>query len=296
MTGAPGLELWGGVECTLNRVGEVYHDQVARSGHDRRPDDLRRFAELGIRAIRQPVLWERVAPHGIATADWRASDERLATLRELGLRTIAGLVHHGSGPPHTSLVEESFIPGLVEYAQAVAERYPWIDDYTPVNEPLTTARFSALYGVWYPHARDPMLFARAVLIQCRAIVLAMRAIREVNPRARLVQTEDLGETHSTPTLAYQAEFENARRWVTYDLLTGRLGPGDPMWEYFRSLGVARDELAWFRDNPCPPDIIGVNHYLSSERFLDERVERYPPSTWGGNSQHRYADVEAARLR
>ena len=81
---------------------------------------------------------------------------------------------------------------------AVARRYPWVEDYTPVNEPLTTARFSGLYGHWYPHGRDDRTFARALLNQCRAVVLAMRAIRAVNPAARLVQTEDLGRTYSTP--------------------------------------------------------------------------------------------------
>ena len=43
----------------------------------------------------------------------------------------------------------------------VAERYPWVRRYTPVNEPLTTARFSALYGLWYPHVRDDAAFLRA---------------------------------------------------------------------------------------------------------------------------------------
>lgn len=53
------LALWGGIECTLNRVGERYFDQVERNGHARRPDDVARFATLGIGAIRYPVLWER---------------------------------------------------------------------------------------------------------------------------------------------------------------------------------------------------------------------------------------------
>jgi dTDP-4-dehydrorhamnose reductase len=43
----------------------------------------------------------------------------------------------------------------------VAARYPWLRDYTPVNEPLTTARFSGLYGVWYPHHRNTHSFVRA---------------------------------------------------------------------------------------------------------------------------------------
>ena len=45
---------------------------------------------------------------------------------------------------------------------AVAARYPWVRDWTPVNKPLTTARFSALYGYWYPHTKDERLFWTAL--------------------------------------------------------------------------------------------------------------------------------------
>ena len=53
--GAP-LELWAGFECTLNRVGDAQHDQLALTGHYGRLDDLDRLAELGVRTIRYPIL------------------------------------------------------------------------------------------------------------------------------------------------------------------------------------------------------------------------------------------------
>ncbi len=225
---APALELWAGVESTVNRVGDHYFDQSVRNGHDARPGDLDLFAGLGIRALRYPILWERTAPDGLERADWRWADERLGRLRHLGVRPIVGLVHHGSGPRDTDLLDPAFPERLAAFAAAVARRYPWVEDWTPVNEPLTTARFAALYGHWYPHHRDDLSFASALLTQCRAVVLAMRAIRKTNPAARLIQTDDLGKTYSTPSLAYQADFENERRWVTFDLLAGRLTPDRPM--------------------------------------------------------------------
>ena len=300
MTGGPlivpPLEVWAGVECTVNRVGDQYFDQLELNGHASRMDDLDLFAELGVSAMRYPVLWERTAPDGVLErADWSWADKRLPHLRHLGIRVIAGLVHHGSGPRHTSLLDPAFPTELARYARRVAERYPWIESYTPVNEPLTTARFSGLYGHWYPHARDGLIFARALLNQCRAIQLSMRAIREVNAGAQLVQTEDLGKTFSTRELAYQAEFENERRWLTFDILCGRVTPSHPLWGYFKWLGVRDGELEQFCDDPCPPDLIGINHYMTSERFLDQRLECYPVSTHGGNGRQRYADVEAVRV-
>jgi dTDP-4-dehydrorhamnose reductase len=294
---APGIALWGGVECTINRVQDTWHGQLARNGHlARAGEDLDAFAALGMRALRQPVLWEQVAPDGLERADWAWADRCLARLRTLGVEPIVGLLHHGSGPAGTHLDDPGFPRGLATYAAAVAARYPFVRDWTPVNEPLTTARFSGLYGTWYPHGRDAATFWRILRNECRGTVLAMQAIRRVRSDARLVQTDDLGRTWSTPRLAYQARFNNALRWLGWDLLCGRVDHAHPLHGWLRdACGATQDDLAWFRDHPCPPDIVGVNHYVTSERYLDDALERYPESLHGGNGRDRYVDVEAVRM-
>ena len=289
------LQLWGGLECTVNRVYDDYHSQMDRNGHAHRLDDIAQFAALGIRAIRYPILWERTAPDGIAAADWEWPDERLPALRDAGINPIVGLVHHGSGPRHTSLVDPAFAPQLAEYAGAVAARYPWVEYYTPVNEPLTTARFSGLYGLWYPHGRDDLTFLQALLVQCRGVVLSMREIRKHNPNAKLIQTDDLGKTYSTREMAEVAEFYNERRWLGWDLLCGMVGPEHALWGYLMRSGIKQEDVLWFRDNPCPPDIIGVNYYVTSERWLDHRPERYPEHHRGNIDGVPCADIECARV-
>src|SRR4051794_30857411 len=87
------MELWGGIECTINRLGDSYSSQVTRTGHDTREDDISRCVELGIKALRYPVLWESVAPDSLDQPDWAWSDRRLAKLREAGVSVVAGLVH-----------------------------------------------------------------------------------------------------------------------------------------------------------------------------------------------------------
>jgi dTDP-4-dehydrorhamnose reductase len=291
---ADGLELWGGVECTVNRVGNSFFNQLERTGHWERESDLDRFAELGLRTLRFPILWETLARAADGPIDWSWSDRHVTRLRELGVRPIAGLLHHGSGPAGTNLLDPQFPEKFARYAAAVARRYPSLDAYTPINEPLTTARFSALYGHWYPHATDPLSFARALLAQCRGIVLAMRAIREVRPDAQLIQTEDFGKTFSTPALHYQAHFENERRWITWDLLSGWVGAKHPLRSYFKWAGISDAEIDFFSIHPCPPDIIGVNYYVTSERYLDSDLFAHEPETRGGNGQDDYADIAAVR--
>lgn len=288
-------ELWGGVECTVARIGERYVDQLRTTGHHDRLSDLDDFAALGLTAMRYPVLWERIAPESPRRCDWSWTDQRLARLRDLGIRPILSLVHHGSGPRYTNLADPHFARGLGEFAARVAERYPWVQDYTPVNEPLTTARFSGLYGHWYPHARDPALFLRLLLNQLDGTRQAMYAIRQIMPAARLIQTEDLGYVWSTQALRYQADFENERRWLTWDVLTGRVAPGHPLRDYLIAHGVGEQELESWCGEPCTPNILGINHYLSSERFLDKRLDLYEPGRHGGNGRDRYTDVEAVRV-
>jgi len=285
------LELWGGHECTVNRVGDVWRDQTIRSGHQDRLSDLALFADLNIKALRYPILWERVAPDDPNVRDWSWSDERLAEIRRLGMRPIAGLLHHGSGPHYTSLVADNFVAGLADHARATAERYPWIMDWTPVNEPLTTARFSGLYGHWYPHAEDEATFWLALLNEIDGTRAAMAEIRKIIPGARLIQTEDLGQAYGTEPFTQEVEFQNTRRWISWDLLTGKVTPDHPLWARLEAFGFA-ERLADIAAAPCPPDVLGVNFYITSERFLDHRTERYPQWVAGDLGQF---DMDALRV-
>lgn len=288
------LELWGGAECTIARIGDDYRDEARETGHHGRLDDLDRIAALGIRTVRLPILWETVTGRDAAAA-WAWHDARLDRARHLGITPIAGLLHHGSGPRDTSLLDPSFPERFASHAAAVAARYPGIRHYTPVNEPLTTARFSALYGHWYPHATDEASFFRALLAQCKATLLAMRAVRRVRPDAVLVQTEDLGRTFSTTRLAYQAAHDNERRWLSFDLLLGRVDPEHPFHARLLEAGARPQDLDLLASGEGAPDILGINHYLTSDRYLDQRIGRYPPAARGGNAFELFADVEAVRV-
>jgi dTDP-4-dehydrorhamnose reductase len=283
------LELWGGIECTINRIGDHYHDQLARCGHYGRLSDLDRIAALGVKTIRYPSLWEQVMPHRTGLPQWQHTDEALNRIREVGMTPIVGLLHHGSGPAGTDLLDPRFPQAFAAYAAAFAQRYPWVRHYTPINEPLTTARFAALYGHWFPHHRSDRSFVAALLNQCRAVVLAMAQIREVAADAQLIQTEDASSTRGTMPLASQVAFENERRWLSYDLLTGQVRKRHPLHGYL----VA--DLEWFVGHAVVPDLIGLNYYVTSDRYLDHRVDQYPLTVAGGNAHQRYVDVAAARV-
>lgn len=289
-------EVWGGIECTINRIDDTYSDQLDYAGHYSRTDDIDIIAQLGIKALRYPVLWEKHQPTINHSIDWSWASQQLSKICSYNITPIVGLVHHGSGPSFTNLYDENFPELLASYAKKVAQQFPWIEYYTPVNEPLTTARFSGLYGLWYPHKRDDASYLRMLINQLKGVVLSMQAIREINPTAKLVQTEDLAKIYSAPHLQYQTEFENERRWLTYDLLCGKIDSEHYMYGYLTRNGVTKQSLDFFLYNPCPPDILGANYYVTSERYLDHNIEDYPPAMHGGNGRHKYVDVEAVRVR
>jgi dTDP-4-dehydrorhamnose reductase len=110
-----------------------------------------------------------------------------------------------------------------------------------------------------------------------------------------VQTEDLGRVFSTRSLGHQADYENERRWLTNDLLCGRVDRSHPLWEHLALDADLVASLESLLAYPCPPDVVGINYYVTSDRFLDDRLHLHDSAAVGGNGRQRYADVEAARV-
>ena len=84
------ISIWAGVECTINRVGDLYLDQCRKSGHDQRLSDIALFASLGIERLRYPFLWETATRDG-KSFEWNEFAERLREMERVGLVPIAGL-------------------------------------------------------------------------------------------------------------------------------------------------------------------------------------------------------------
>jgi dTDP-4-dehydrorhamnose reductase len=74
-----------------------------------------------------------------------------------------------------------------------------------------------------------------------------------------------------------------------------VAPGHPLWDYLIGTGIDPAEVHWFQDNQCPPDIIGINYYITSERWLDQRIERYPGWHVTDYLGQRFVDIEPVRV-
>ena len=83
--------------------------------------------------------------------------------------------------------------------------------------------------------------------------------------------------------------------MTYHFLRGTPPRAGPLAQWLRANGVDAAQLDWFRSHGDPGLIAGVNHYITSERYIDENLAAYPAHTHGGNGRERYADTEAAAV-
>lgn len=265
------LEIWASPEPTVARVAAAtVRDQLAETGHERRPGDVALLAGLGVAATRYPVLWEKTAPDDPARLDLTWARARLEALRAAGLEPIVTLLHHGSGPAYTGLVDPAFPQLLAEYAGHVARAFPWVRRWTPINEPLTTARFATLYGLWYPNrAEDHPAFGAAIANEALGILLAMERIRAAVPGAELVITEDLQRftAADAPVGAYVAH-KRERMYLSLELVMGRVVPGHALYAYLtETCNVPRARLREIAERAAPPGLVGFNYYPHSERYL-----------------------------
>ncbi|MEO6991779.1 MAG: family 1 glycosylhydrolase [Candidatus Baltobacteraceae bacterium] len=271
------LEIWASPEASVARIShDEVRDQLAETGHEARFADIDLLADLGVAAVRYPVLWEKCAPDEPNRFAWSWVRERLERLRERGVEPIVTLLHHGSGPRYTSLVDPNFPRLFAAYAGAAAASFPWVRRWTPINEPLTTARFSTLYGFWYPNlVDDHAAFGRAIANEMLGTLLAMEAIREHVPEAEFVLTEDLqGFVARSPRAAAYAAHKSERSYLSIELAMGRVVEGHSLHAYLReTCRLPRQFLEAIAAHASAPNLVGWNYYPNSERTLDVDLDR-----------------------
>ena len=75
-------EIWGGIECTINRVNNEYFDQLEFTGHYSRLSDIDLIASSGIKTLRFPVLWEKHQPCLREKIFWEWAESSLRRIKE----------------------------------------------------------------------------------------------------------------------------------------------------------------------------------------------------------------------
>jgi beta-glucosidase/6-phospho-beta-glucosidase/beta-galactosidase len=271
-----------GIECSAPVVRGVdgrplRRDQMAECGHyDRWQEDFQLVKELGLSYLRYGPPYHRthLAPERY---DWSFADATFRELKRLGITPIVDLCHFGV-PDWIGDFQNPDWPRLfARYAQAFAERFPWVRLYTPVNEIYVCAKFSALLGWWNERLTSDRGFVTALKHMVQANILAEEAILQVQPGAYFIQSESSEYFHpGHPSVTELAEILNERRFLSLDLLYGYPNIHYKVYEYLLDNGMTREEISWCMQHGRalkPHHIMGTDYYITNEHLVhsDGRV-------------------------
>ncbi len=227
-----------GFECSTQRRRDGRRlDLLAATQHDRLAgQDYRRVAALGLRTVRDGLRW-----HLIETSpgryDWSSFLPMLRAARDAGVQVIWDLCHYG-WPADIKFWDPTFVDRFRAFAGAAArvvrEETDRVPFYCVVNE-ISYWAWAGDTSRFHPLARGRGDDIKRHLV--RAAIAGIEAVREVDPRARLVQVD--------PLIHVAGGGYNEVQFAAWDMLCGRLEP---------ELGGRPDYL----------DIVGVNYYSDNQ--------------------------------
>lgn len=256
-----------GVENSVPTIdgGRTRIDEMESCGHYARwQEDFALVREMGIEYLRYgpPIHKTLIGP---GSYDWEFCDQAFAELKRCNIVPIVDLCHFGVPDWIGNFQNPDFPAQFALYARAFAERFPWVQLYTPVNEMYICATFSAKYGWWNEQLTTDAGFVTALKHIVKANVLAMRTILEVRPDAIFVQSESSEYFHAdNPAAIKPAELLNSMRFLSLDLNYGRRVDSE-MYEYLLDNGMTREEYHFFLDNRLKQHcILGNDYYITNE--------------------------------
>ena len=277
-----------GIENSIPTInnGRTRIDQMEVCGHYKHwRIDFDLVEEMGIRFLRfGPPLHKTFL--GPGKYDWEFADITFADLKARDIIPIVDLCHFGV-PDWIGNFQNPDFPELFgEYAGDFAERFPWVQLYTPVNEMFICATFSAAYGWWNEQLSSEKAFVTAIKHIVKANVLAMKEILKRRPDAIFIQSESSEYFHAdSPRAIGPAEKLNSRRFISLDLNYGRRVDSD-MYEYLLSNGMTREEYEFFLHNRLKQHcILGNDYYWTNEHRVHEDGR-----TWASGEVFGYSEI------
>ncbi len=245
--------------------GRVRQDQMESCGHyEQWRTDFELLDEIGTNVLRYgpPIHRTWLAP---GRYDWEFSDLTFGELRRRGIIPIVDLCHFGVPDWIGDFQNPDFPVLFAGYARDFAQRFPWVQLYTPVNEMYICAMFSGRHGWWNEQGTTDRTFVTALKHVTAANVLAMDAILEVRPDALFIQSESSEYFHAEePQAVRRTEIYNAERFLTLDLNYAR-PVNSTMYQYLLSNGMTEQEYQFFMNTRLKHHcILGNDYYWTNE--------------------------------
>ncbi len=254
---------------TIDHGGKRVDEMASCRHYEFWREDFALVEDLGVKTLRYGVpLYKTFL--GPDRFDWEFSDLAFDELKKRRIIPIADLCHFGVPDWIGNFQNPDFPELFAAYAKAFAQRFPWVQLYTPVNEMFVCATYSAAYGWWNEQLRSDRGFVTALKHIVKANVRAMHEILSVRPDAIFVQSESSEYNHAdNPAAIASAEYLNERRFLSLDLNYGARVNSE-MYRFLRDNGVTDEEYDFFmREHLKSHCIMGNDYYERNEHSVDE---------------------------
>lgn len=261
----------GGFESAthINKYGTRL-DLIATTQHDVLVNqDYALMKAAGMSVVRDAARWHLIEQKP-GVYDFSSFLPMLQAAKLHDMQVIWDICHYGF-PTHIDLLSPEFVPRFTDFTTALARfiknNSDGIPFYCPFNE-ISFFSWAAGEDGWI----HPFLKKRGAEVKqqlVRACISAADAIKEVDPRARLVYVDPVIHVHpprDRPDLIEAARLHTESQYEALDMFLGKVNP----------------ELG---GHPRYLDIIGVNFYHSNQweyggerlRWEEEpRDERWVP--------------------
>ena len=259
-----------GIECSYPTIdgGKTRRDLLEECGHYQHwQKDLALVKDLGLRFLRYGLPYYSIH-QGPGRYDWTFADLVMAEMQRLEITPILDLLHFGV-PDWLGNFQNPELPlHFADYAEAVAERYPWVRFYTPVNEIYVSAKASAWQGLWNEQLQDPRGFVTALKHLCAASILANQRIAKRRPDVVIVQSESAEFIHQMKAVPdKEVTLENELRFLSLDLLYAN-PPSADVCLYMMDNGLTREQYEWFMAGKPPGyQVMGNDYYGRNEHLM-----------------------------
>jgi beta-glucosidase/6-phospho-beta-glucosidase/beta-galactosidase len=237
-----------------NLIAETQHDTHGR-------EDYQLLRQLGIAVAREGIPWPLVDTNG--HYDFSCIDPVIEAMNQADVLPIWDLCHYGY-PDYLDPFSDHFVEAFARYCRAAAAyvipRVRGPHFFTPINE---ITFFSFCGGEWgwvAPFKRSKADRHRLRLALCTAAIAAIRAIREVEPAARMIHVDPVVQVvapRDRPDQRAAAEHETyVDTFLAWDILAGKHHP---------ELGGSPEIL----------DIVGANNYSFGQMEYREQGPHQP---------------------
>ncbi|WBO83907.1 family 1 glycosylhydrolase [Hymenobacter yonginensis] len=259
-----------GIECSYPTIdhGQTRRDLLAECDHyNRFKEDLALVHDLGLKVLRYGLPYYRIHK-GPGEYDWEFADAAMAEMQRLGITPILDLLHFGV-PDWLGNFQNPELPvHFADYCGAVAQRYPWVRYYTPVNEIYVTAKFSGKDGIWNEQLKTDQGFVTAIKHLVAASIMGNQQIAKYRPDCVIVQSESAEFTHELrATRTPEIQLGNKLRFLSLDLLYAH-HPDAEVLNYLYDNGMTRREYDWFMAGEPPGyQVMGNDYYGRNERII-----------------------------